>query len=120
MADMHERMVAVEIKLENVEESLRRFETNLNSNTQATMQIKERLDKQNGAIPHMSEDIKTLMKVLSDHAEQEELDRKTIIDRLQKKSEEEVRNALKIKIMWAVVGFVCSGLGAYILNEILR
>jgi len=63
------------------------------------LEIKERLDKWNGTIPHLSEDLKEIKE-----------DYKKMGETLGTHIVEETKNISKIKIMWGILGAVGTAL----------
>lgn len=92
MSDLNERVSIVEVKLENMDETLKRLHSNLESNTSLTLQIKERLDKQNGAIPHMAETMKLVLD-----------EQKNLSSKLAEKAVDDAKASVKVKVMWGII-----------------
>ena len=106
--DLHTRVSVLETRFDNMEDVLSRFEKGMNDHAQITLQIKERLDKQNGLMPHMSEDIKALIKQQSE-----------VSERMTHNEIREASRSVKVKIVWAVMGILGTGLLAFILKAVL-
>lgn len=54
------RVVILETKTSSMEAKFEKMENRLEQTHELVLEIKERLDKQNGWIPHLQQDIKTL------------------------------------------------------------
>ncbi len=99
MADELETRVAVlEVKSDVQSEKFDKIEESLKETHGMVFSIKERLDKQNGIIPHMAED----MKVIKKHYE--------IV------SKEQTDSGIKLKILWGVLG----ALGGSLLSLVIK
>lgn len=102
MPDINELSIKVsvlETEYENMVKTLDRLEKNLEGNSALVSQIKERLDKQNGLIPHMAESIKDM------HSCQQEL-----IKKLTANTIKDSAMNVKVKLMWGLVTALAGGL----------
>lgn len=105
MADLEVRVSVLETEISNMEETLKKLDSRLEDNHNLTYDIKSRLDKQNGLIPHMSEDIKTL---LTHH---------------ESLKENQLKVGLRVKILWGIVialGSSITGLLFSLLKDFLH
>lgn len=109
MADLSERVSVIEVKIENMEEALQRLSRVQEEHQNITLQIKERLDKQNGIIPHMAEDIRNMS------VRQEEL-----IKGANEHAVSTAASKVKMGIMWALVSAFGMGVLGYILKGFLE
>lgn len=91
-----------------MEATLRRLEQNIADNTGFTLQIKERLDKQNGLIPHMSDAVKAMA------ARQE-----TMMKQLNSDAVSDAGTRAKMGIIWAMVGAIGMAVLGYVLKGFL-
>lgn len=98
MAEISERVSILEVKFENMEESLQRLSVSQKEYLDITMEIKERLDRQNGAIPHMVDDIRGVLETQS-----------KILGRLNKDSQKAEALSFKMKIVWSILALVAGG-----------
>ena len=109
MAELNERVSILEVKFENMEDTLKRLMNNHAEHFDTTLQIKERLDKQNGAIPHMSEDIRAMTltqnkmfsRMNSDKIKSENLD-------------------VKFKILWAGLAIAAGAVLTHFIHVLLK
>jgi hypothetical protein len=108
MSEMSERVSALEIKVENVEKSIQALSVNQKEHFELTLQIKERFDRQNGAIPHMQEDMSGL-------AEAQE----KILSRMGKDSIRNANTSLKIKILWSLCALGVGSLITHLIHNLL-
>lgn len=88
------RIAIIEVKAENVEKTLEKMDMNLSENYRVTLQIKERLDKQNGAIPHLVEDVKELQK-----------GQKELLDSVIKNTIADTESKTRLKILWRNISY---------------
>lgn len=97
--DLDKRISILETEFENMDNTITKMETTVSENYESTLAIKERLDKWNGSIPHLVEDVKVangkMDKVL------EALSANTVAD---------AKNSVKIKVMWAILAAAASSL----------
>lgn len=97
--DLDKRISILETEFENMDNTITKMEVTVNENFESTLAIKERLDKWNGSIPHLVEDVKVangkMDKVL------EALNANTLAD---------AKNSAKIKILWAVLAAAASSM----------
>lgn len=108
MADLETRVAVLETEFNNMEEALKRLDVSQKEHQDITLQIKERLDKQNGLIPHMAESLKAVATVQN--------------QMMTKMNEEAVRGAgtkVKLGIMWAVLSAIGMGVLGYVLKGFL-
>jgi len=89
------RVSILEVKSENVEKTLEKLGANLSENYKVTIQIKERLDKQNGALPHLVDDVQDLKEVQSKMFNS--LIQHVILD---------AENRTKLNILWGVIATI--------------
>jgi hypothetical protein len=81
--------------VENIEKTLEKLDINLSENYRVTLSIKERLDKQNGAIPHLVEDVKELK-----HGQT------ALFDAIVKNSISDTENKTRVKILWGILATI--------------
>jgi len=86
------RLSILEVKYEAMNEAIEKIDANLEESYKVTLQIKERLDKWNGNIPHMASDVKELKETLAKREE-------TLI----KRDAEAKETSTKTKILWGIV-----------------
>ena len=89
-----------------LEEKIERMEANLDSHVQVTYEIKERLDKLDGFLPHMSDTLKILVE--DQKAIKESLASKDLRD-LKKElgdAEKDTELRTKFKVLWKVLIFL--------------
>lgn len=108
MPEINERVSVLEVEFSNMKESLNKLSTALDKNSEVTFEIKERLDKQNGLIPHMAESV----KAMSDRQEE-------MMDRLNEEAVHAASTKVKMKILWAIAGTVGAALLGYLLKGII-
>jgi hypothetical protein len=102
MTEINERMGIAEVQLEIVEKRFDKFENKFEKledkfNVLATKfdvidvkvsDIHARLSKQNGAIPHLQQDVAEILKSLNSHVIDEENNVKEVLERLERKEKE--------------------------------
>jgi hypothetical protein len=107
LSDLDRRISVLEAEVENMEKAIMKVETLVSDNYEGTLSIKERLDKWNGSIPHLVEDVKELrvMQV-------------QLLDAVNKKSIADAKASVKVSIMWAAAAAVL-GAGFTMLIKLL-
>lgn len=108
MPELNERVSILEVKFENMEEALKRLDVSLADNTGLTLQIKERIDKQNGLIPHMAESVKAMSEI-----------QHQMMAKMNDEAVSEASTKVKVKILWAIVAALGTGLLGYVLKGFL-
>jgi chromosome segregation ATPase len=106
--EIDKRVSVLEVEVENMEISLKKLDRNIENNGQITLQIKERLDKQNGAIPHLSEMVKNMA------AQQEKM--------MSSLTSEKVRHAgmdAKVTALWVLSAGIVTGVMGYAIKSII-
>ena len=91
-----------------MEESLERLSISQKEYLDVTMQIKERLDRQNGAIPHMVDDIKGVLETQA-----------KILGRLNKDAQKAEALSFKMKILWSILALAAGGIATHFLQILL-
>lgn len=91
-----------------MEEGLKRLDSSITDNTGLTLQIKERLDKQNGLLPHMAESIKAMSNVQGQMMKQ-----------MNEEAVSEASTKVKLGILWAVCAAIGMGVVGYVLKGFL-
>lgn len=91
--DTESRLAVLEVKNEVQDERFSRMENSVKETYNMVFQVKERLDKQNGAIPHLVEDVKNLTT-------KQDL----MFGILNKNSQEDYKTKVKISILWGILG----------------
>ena len=107
--DLFSKVLVLEVRTENIEKTLEKLDINLSENYRATLQIKERLDKQNGAIPHLVEDVKELQKTQN-----------ILSDAFHKNVVSDTEQKTKLKILWgilATLGTAAMGMAIKLLSH---
>lgn len=84
-SSLDKRISIIEVKYEVMREAIEKIDTNLEESYKITLQIKERLDKWNGSIPHMASDMKQLK------------------ENFEKKGNDDKELSTKTKILWGIV-----------------
>lgn len=93
------RVTILEVRGEMQAEKLDKIEESLKETHSMVFSIKERLDKQNGIIPHMADDIKQI----KDHQD-------NLADEQSNLEKEQIQDGTKLKAMWAILGAIGGGL----------
>ncbi len=70
--------------------------------------IKSRLDKQNGLLPHMAQDIKDMASEIKSVADALALKTSNIADALAAKTIEDTRNNIKFNMLWSAITVLAS------------
>lgn len=108
MPELNERVSVLEVKIENMEETLKRLDINQKEHAEITLQIKERLDKQNGLIPHMAESVREIAD-----------SQKELMKQMNAEAVDDASAKVKLGILWALVGAIGMGLLGYVLKGFL-
>lgn len=111
MVDINEldkRISVLETELENMEKSIMKIDVAVSENHEATMSIKERLDKWNGSIPHLVEDVKEVKGL-----------QMKLLDKLNKNTIADKNREAKIKIMWGVFAAVGGALLSFAIKTLI-
>ena len=106
--DIDKRVSVLEIEYKNTREAFERLEKNVETHGDMTRQIKERLDKQNGLIPHMAESVKNLVQVQED-----------MMKKLNLNDIEDAKEGAKMKILWGVGGVIGAAVLGFVLKSLL-
>jgi plasmid maintenance system antidote protein VapI len=99
--ELDKRVSVLEVEFKNVKETVE-------ENRDLTLQIKERLDKQNGLIPHMADSVKSLVDV------QQEMMKKLNANDIQ-----DAKDGAKMKVLWAAAGTIGAAILGYVLKSVL-
>ena len=102
------RVIVLESEMSHVKDCLEDLSCQLQHNTEMTLHIKEKLDKQNGAIPGIQENVKLL---LSEHRD--------LRKEVAKQTENQAKNGIKIKVLWGMAGVIATAIMSYVINLIL-
>lgn len=92
MEDLSSRISVLEAKVSMLEKSVEKADQTMRDNYEVTTSIKERLDKQNGWLPHLIEDVQELKSMIKVH------------------TEHQVESAIKVKIVWSIFGAIGASL----------
>jgi chromosome segregation ATPase len=106
--ELDKRVTILEVELKNMSTSLNKLDKIIEENTEITFQIKEKLDKQNGAIPHLSE----MIKQIATRQEQ-------IADKLNTSIVGTLMYKTKTKVMWGMLAVIGISLTGIVLKSIL-
>jgi TolA-binding protein len=99
LTELDKRVAILETEFQNMEKRVAKMDDIVTENYQGTLAIKERLDKMNGTIPHLADDMKEL-----------KADQKELIASLNKNKIEDEKKGAKLNILWmAGVGIVSAG-----------
>lgn len=107
------KLYEIEIDTKHLEEKVDRIETNFESHIQVTYDIKERLDKMDGYMPHVVETLKCL-------AEDQKIIKDSLMGRDLKEIEKNTEMRTKFKLLWKVAAFVfttIAGVAVYVLQK---
>jgi len=102
------RVIVLESEMTHVKNAIDDLRETLEHNTEMTFHIKERLDKQNGAIPSIQENMKILLSEHRDLAKQ-----------VSDQATNQAKISVKTTILWAIVGVIGTGIAGYLMNIIL-
>ena len=105
LTDLDKRTAILEMELQNMKLAVEKIDTRLEDSLKATLEVKERLDRQNGAIPHMSETLKLILS-----------EQKQISSQLAVNDIKDAGSQVKIKIMWGIIVILGSSLAMFGLN----
>lgn len=111
MADVNEldkKVSVLEVEVSNVKGALENLSTLIDKNNEITSDIKTRLDKQNGLIPHMSEGIKHLMNK-----------QEAVMEQVNQNSIKETATRIKVTIVWGFITAVGAGTFGFLLKTLL-
>jgi len=92
--ECNSRISVLEVKSEILEKTLDKMDANLTDNYRVTLQIKERLDKQNGALPHLVEDVKELQK-----------NQLTLLESFTKNTISDTESKTRLHILWRNISY---------------
>ncbi len=108
MEEIHTKIAVLEVKSEIHSEKLDKIEENLKDTHSMVFSIKERLDKQNGAIPHMAEKIDVMSEVVHElkHSQSQ----------LQK---EQTKDGTKLHIIWGIAGTIGGAVLSYVIKLLI-
>ena len=110
MADVNEldkRISMLEVEFENLESNMAKMDVVVHENYESTLAIKERLDKMNGSIPHLVEDVKGMHEM-----------QKQLLDAMTKNTIADAKKAVKLSILWSIAAAIV-GAGFTILIKTL-
>ncbi len=93
--DLDKRISVLEAEVDNMERTIMKIEVVVSDNYDGTLSIKERLDKWNGSIPHLVEDVKEL-RVMQIQ----------LLDAVNARSVADAKSSVKTNIMWAATAAV--------------
>ncbi len=105
--DLDKRISVLETEFENMEKTIMKVETVIHDNYEGTLAIKERLDKWNGSIPHLAEDVKEMKGTQVE-----------LVKLLSEKAVMDGKQTQKMNIMWAI-GAALIGAGLSIVIKLL-
>lgn len=108
MSEVSERVSVLEVKVENVEKALSKLSDSQKEHFETTLQIKERLDKQNGAIPHIQEDMRGLVDT-----------QEKILSRLNKDSIRNANLSIRVKLLWSTLAIGVGSLLTHVVHHFL-
>lgn len=114
MVDFNEidkRVSVLEVEFINMKNSLESLDEALLKNNELTLAIKERIDKQNGILPHMAESVRLMS------TKQEKM-----MERLNENSINNAKYSTKLRVLWGILGAVGTGfvtLFIYLLKSIV-
>lgn len=108
MEEVETRVAVLEVRGEMQEEKLNKIEENLKDTHSMVFSIKERLDKQNGAIPHMAEKIDEMSKVVYELKENQSEIKK-----------EQTKDGTKLHIIWGVAGTIGGAILSYVIKLLI-
>jgi hypothetical protein len=109
-------MANLEVQVAVIENRVDTLETMFKETHNAVLSIKERLDKTNGAIPHMAEDIRTMRTEIKAVADSLSVKTSDIAEALAIKTSEDAKNNTKLNVLWGVI----ATLGSAIVVGIIR
>jgi len=106
--ELDTRVAVLEVKGEVQAEKLDKIEENLKETHSMVFSIKERLDKQNGAIPHMAEKIDKMSEVVYELKENQSA-----------MQSEQTKDGTKLHIIWGIGGIVGGGILSYAIKLLI-
>lgn len=111
-SDLDKRISIIEAEFENMEKAVAKIDENLQENYKLTLQIKERLDKWNGSIPRMSEDIKSIQQTQDDIS-------KSLTKNELSNAKKHAAHETKMKVVWGIVSTIGVALAGYLIKVLL-
>jgi hypothetical protein len=99
------RVVILETKTSSMESKFEKMENRLEQTHELVLEIKERLDKQNGWIPHLQQDIHAL--------KESQIQLNTILN---KNGVEDKEQSTRLKVIWGVMTAIGSAIIGYVLK----
>ena len=97
--ELDKRLVVAENDLKHMAAATEELKSTVNENYRLTLEIKERLDKQNGSIPHMSKGVESISSNLI-----------LLSKRMNDSEKRNISNTFKTKLMWGALIFITSAL----------
>jgi len=86
----------------------------------AVLSIKERLDKTNGAIPHMAEDIKNIRAEIKTVADSLAVKTTDLAETLAAKTIEDTKSQTKFNILWGVIACLLTSIVVALASRFLK
>jgi predicted nucleic acid-binding Zn-ribbon protein len=108
ISDLDKRISVLETEFENMEKTVMKVESVVHDNYEGTIAIKERLDKWNGSIPHLAEDVKEMKSTQTE-----------LVRLLSEKAISDTKQAIKINIMWAVGAAIIGAAFSYAIKSLV-
>jgi chromosome segregation ATPase len=111
MVDINEldkRITVLESEFENMEKSIMKIDVAVSENKEATMAIKERLDKWNGSIPHLVEDVQEVKGLQIQ-----------LLDKISKNNVADEKREVKMKIVWAAFAALAGAILSYTIKSLV-
>lgn len=108
MAELNERVSILEVKYDNMEDTLKRLDVSQKEHQEITLGIKEKLDKQNGIIPHMAESLRSMHELQNQ-----------IMNKMNSNAVGDAKTNIKLGILWAVSAAIGMGFVGYVIKGFL-
>jgi uncharacterized coiled-coil protein SlyX len=107
--NLDKRISILEVKQEAMNETIEKIDASIEESYKISLQIKERLDRWNGSIPHMAEDLKELKETQA-----------SLNKALVKSEHDDKENSTKTKILWGIVTTIGGGLAGYLIKVLFH